>query len=190
MRVWLTADLHLGHENIIRLCERPFANVDEMNAALIDRWNSTVTDRDVVYVLGDFAMGRIADTLPLAQRLHGMKILVPGNHDRCWGWRTNAKARDWKARYAEAGFIVLGEVFRQRLGGVDFRLAHLPYSAVDDRDDQFADHRAENDGMPLLHGHVHQHWKIRDRQVNVGVDVWDYAPVSIDTVLEHLPGVS
>ena len=55
MALWLTSDLHFGHENIIRYCDRPFADVDAMNRALVDRWNEVVGDDDVVWVLGDFA---------------------------------------------------------------------------------------------------------------------------------------
>ena len=49
-RFW-TSDLHLGHANIIRYCRRPFADVDAMNEALIERWNDTVADGDEVWVL-------------------------------------------------------------------------------------------------------------------------------------------
>ena len=52
--LFFTSDLHLGHANIIRYCDRPFANVGEMDAELIRRWNETVGEEDVVYFLGDF----------------------------------------------------------------------------------------------------------------------------------------
>jgi len=44
MTTWFTADLHLGHRNIIEYCNRPFADVDEMNRALIANWNQVVGD--------------------------------------------------------------------------------------------------------------------------------------------------
>jgi calcineurin-like phosphoesterase family protein len=77
MARWYTADLHLGHANIIRYCDRPFSDVDEMNRALIDRWNSVVADDDEVWVLGDVALGPIAQSLALIDELHGDKVLVP-----------------------------------------------------------------------------------------------------------------
>ena len=46
-------DPHLGHEAIIRLCNRPFADVDEMDDAIISNWNSRVTNGDTVFILGD-----------------------------------------------------------------------------------------------------------------------------------------
>ena len=42
-------DPHLGHEAIIRLCNRPFADVDEMDEAIISNWNSRVTNGDTVF---------------------------------------------------------------------------------------------------------------------------------------------
>ena len=60
-RIFFTADTHWGHRNIIRYCQRPFADVDEMNEALITNWNSTVGKDDIVFHLGDFAMGGSAE---------------------------------------------------------------------------------------------------------------------------------
>ena len=52
-KVFFTADLHFGHENVIKLDGRPFANVEEMDEELIRRWNAKVGKGDLVYVLGD-----------------------------------------------------------------------------------------------------------------------------------------
>ena len=55
--VWLTSDFHLGHFNIIRYCNRPFADTKEMNAAILERVNASVKPDDVLYFLGGFCMG-------------------------------------------------------------------------------------------------------------------------------------
>ena len=52
--IYFTADTHFCHSNTIGRCGRPFANVDEMSQVLMDSWNSCVTDRDEIYILGDF----------------------------------------------------------------------------------------------------------------------------------------
>lgn len=51
--VFFTSDLHLGHRNIIQLCNRPFSSIDEMDQRFIEKWNEKVTDADTVYILGD-----------------------------------------------------------------------------------------------------------------------------------------
>ena len=42
---YFTADQHFGHFNIIRLSHRPFASLDEMNEAMIAKWNAKVKSR-------------------------------------------------------------------------------------------------------------------------------------------------
>ena len=80
MKRWLIADTHFSHTNIIRYCNRPFNNVEEMNETLIKRWNSVVGKDDVVYHLGDvaFKTGEIKD---ITDKLNGRKVLIMGNHD-------------------------------------------------------------------------------------------------------------
>lgn len=94
MRRFVVADLHFGHENIIKYESRPFANVEEMNVRLIELWNSTVGNDDLVYVLGDFTLSRRIDVIKnLVSSLNGRKILIMGNHD-------TRKSKD----YVECGF--------------------------------------------------------------------------------------
>ena len=80
-RIFFTADTHWGHRNIIRYCQRPFADVDEMNEALITNWNSTIGKDDIVFHLGDFAMGGSAEWCRLLERLNGRIYLILGNHE-------------------------------------------------------------------------------------------------------------
>jgi len=93
MTTWFTADPHLGDRNIIRYYDRRFESVGVMSRALNARWNEIVDDDDTVWVLGDFALGTIADTLPLAGELRGELILLTGNHDRCWAGHGRARGQ-------------------------------------------------------------------------------------------------
>lgn len=177
MTRWFTADLHLGHANIIEYSSRPFDSVDAMNRALIARWNEVVADDDEVWMLGDFALRKIAETLPLAAELTGRKVLPTGNHDRCWPGH-GRRAEGWEERYVEAGFdeIVHGDVT------IDVRehkplACHFPYRGDSHDRDRFVDSRPTDRGRWLLHGHVHERWLQRGRMINVGVDAWDYRPV-------------
>ena len=51
--ILFTSDLHLGHKNILKLCNRPFSSIEEMDATLIENWNKKVHKNDQVYILGD-----------------------------------------------------------------------------------------------------------------------------------------
>ena len=80
---WFTSDFHLGHFNIIRYCNRPFADTREMNAAILERLNTLVKPDDVLYFVGDFCMGG-----PKAVAFYRVQIacktihFIDGNHDR------------------------------------------------------------------------------------------------------------
>lgn len=190
MRRWFTADLHLGHANIIRYCQRPFADAATMNAELIRRWNETVDDADEVWVLGDVALGTIAETLPLVSELAGRKVLVPGNHDRCWAGH-GPKSAEWVPRYHEAGFdaILQGVVpldFLQDGVGHPARACHFPIEGDSQDEDRFDAFRPTPAPGWLLHGHVHTRWRRNGDQLNVGCDVWDYRPVAEGLVVETL----
>ena len=181
MAVWFTSDLHLGHVNIIRYSCRPFADVDAMDRALIDGWNEVVTPGDDVWVLGDVAMGRIDSTLALAARLRGRKHLVCGNHDRCWSGHGN-RAAEWVSRYQAAGFDVRQGELELRVAGRPVLACHFPYFGDSLAEDRYLGARPRDRGQWLLHGHVHERWRQRDRMINVGVDAWNYRPVSEEAV--------
>lgn len=79
--VFFTSDTHFDHEGIIRMCNRPFENVDEMNNKLIENWNSVVGPGDTVYHLGDFSMKGTQRVLQIREYLNGKIHLILGNHD-------------------------------------------------------------------------------------------------------------
>lgn len=77
------ADWHYGHANIVAYDNRPFTRVDDMNKALVERWNRVVSPGDIVYVLGDMFWVPFAESMPVLDSLYGQKFLIKGNHDRC-----------------------------------------------------------------------------------------------------------
>jgi calcineurin-like phosphoesterase family protein len=179
---WFTSDLHFGHLNIIRYCDRPWPDVDAMNRGLITRWNDVVDPDDTVWVLGDVAMGRIDDNLALVEQLNGSKLLVAGNHDRCW-FGHGERGAEWIDRYRHAGFseIVQGQTMLM-VGGVEAAVCHFPYEGDSQLDDRYTEFRPVDEGRWLLHGHVHTTWAQRGRMINVGVDTAGYRPVSEDEI--------
>lgn len=76
------ADWHYGHANVIGYENRPFQTKDEMNAALVERWNGAVGPEDTVYVLGDmFCHVKAKKAVGVLRGLRGKKVLIRGNHD-------------------------------------------------------------------------------------------------------------
>ena len=81
--IYFTSDLHLGHNAVINMQNRPFANVDEMNRVLIDNYNSVVHQNDTVYLLGDICFRIGVDRAnELIASLKGKKYLICDNHDK------------------------------------------------------------------------------------------------------------
>ncbi len=78
--IYYIADMHLGHENIIRLSNRPFKSVEEMDKTLIKNFNEVVTDEDDVYFIGDVSF-KAGDPVKYLKQLNGKKHLIIGNHD-------------------------------------------------------------------------------------------------------------
>lgn len=76
--IWFIADTHFNHANIIKYCNRPFKDVDEMNSIMLKNWNDRISENDTVYIIGDFAMSGARGILP---HLKGRKILIEGSHD-------------------------------------------------------------------------------------------------------------
>lgn len=81
---WITADLHLGHENILKYCSRPFKTVNDMDRAIITNWNDMVGRDDIVYVVGDFTLGGLQIARRYFSQLAGYIHIIPGGHDRRW----------------------------------------------------------------------------------------------------------
>lgn len=173
--IWFSADTHFGHKNIIQYCDRPYDSVEEMDRDLIANWNDLVRAEDEVYFLGDFSLDfrRVKQVVPL---LNGKIHLVAGNHDLCHSSNNNARA--YALRYIQAGFCDVTETTTLEIAGEEVLCCHMPYFHPADTDRRFPEHKPDNNGGWLLHGHVHQRWQVKGKQINVGVDVWDYAPVS------------
>ena len=183
--IWFGSDHHFGHKNIITYCNRPFESVEEMDEMLIQWHNELVKPNDIFYQLGDLALGSFEDSIKKAARLQGMKLLVPGNHDRVWSTEKESRQERFRPMYEEAGFDILSEQFVVDLdlaGEVAVLLSHLPSEGDSQKEERYADMRPET-GLPILCGHVHDEWTTKGRNFNVGVDVHDFRPVHFDEVL-------
>lgn len=158
MTIFFTSDTHFGHAGIIGHCQRPFASVDEMDAAMASAWNRTVRPTDTVYHLGDFTwQKRRRDIAARLESLNGVKHLIVGNHDHT----DTRKASGWASvQYA----------MKLKADGIAVYLSHYPVLGF----------REE------LHFHGHQHnrepFGVR-HQVDVGVDAWGFRPIALQEIL-------
>jgi calcineurin-like phosphoesterase family protein len=174
--IWFTADTHFSHRRILEYQRnRDYATIAEMNADIMLRWNSVVADDDTVYVLGDFHLGGSAvEIKDIIARLKGTKILVKGNHDK--------RKDNW---YRAAGFaeVLRGYQTIQLKNGDFVTVAHYPYkpsllrcawyALTNWNMLRFTKQMRKDDGMFLLHGHVHAQWQRKGNMLNVGWDVFD-----------------
>jgi calcineurin-like phosphoesterase family protein len=166
---YYTSDLHFSHVNIIKYCDRPYADVDAMDEDMIARWNALVTPQDDVMVLGDLALGRLEESLALASLLNGNKTLIPGNHDSCW--KKHKRNDGARKLYYNAGFAIVDQPDPITIAGQRFQISHFPY-LIPDTDQRYPDYRPIDRGEWLLHGHIHDRWRQKGRMVNVGIDAW------------------
>lgn len=185
-RFW-TSDTHFSHTGIIKHCNRPFADSEEMNESLIQNWNAKVTNEDTVYHLGDFSLS-VNPIYKVLPRLNRKKIILcVGNHDR-----PQLRLKDkWVQRYLEAGFDEIFLYFITTIGKRQVMLSHLPFAPTDPGYDvRFLQYRPVDGGMILIHGHSHSspETKIKKNMIDVGVDAWDYSPVSEEELIPLVEG--
>lgn len=173
------SDWHYGHANCLAFDNRPFTNVEQMNEALIERWNSAVKPGDTVYVLGDMFWCNANTAIPVLESLSGQIFLVKGNHDRC-------NVKQFKSK-----FVKITEYMEIEDEGRQVVLCHYPIPC-------FKNHFY---GWYHLYGHVHnsfeyqmmEHDKFLMRELydrpcqmfNVGAMMpWmDYTPRTLDEII-------
>lgn len=172
--IWFTSDLHFNHENIIEYCNRPFYDVFEMNETLIRNYNSLVKPDDEVFILGDLCMGLPFQWSSIVSRLNGRKTLVLGNHDNEKYYKTMPSI-EYIIKKAE---VLLFE-------GLCILLCHYPYN----EDYRCVKNLPSLDFDFSLCGHIHEKWRtnIIDGKFafNVGVDVNDFRPVSLEEIIKE-----
>ena len=71
--------ISVSHDKEFIWGARGFNSVDEMNIEIVKRWNSVVAPEDIVYHLGDVAMGGI-ENLEWVDNLNGTIHFIRGNH--------------------------------------------------------------------------------------------------------------
>ena len=181
-KFYFTSDSHFGHENIIKYCKRPFANVAENDEELIRRWNEKVPKDGIVFHLGDVAFGDPERVDNILERLNGTIYLVIGNHD----WRRIVNNHKWR-------FEMMTQQINMKIGKRHIILNHYPMLA-------FSGAWRGVDATYQLFGHVHtspytdegldqaRMKMLFTSQYDVGVDNNDFTPVSwkeVDQIINN-----
>ena len=177
--IWFTSDLHFGHVNILKFCNRPWETTDEMNADLIKNWNSVVKPDDLVFDLGDFAFASNSKWKDLLSQLNGHHYLILVNHD----------ITRWPGDKTMELFEGVSHQMILKIDGRTVYLNHYPYLCFG------GVWRKPENAVYQLFGHTHSGPNCRgtdtDRLVNlfpyqydVGVDNNNYTPVSWEQVKE------
>ena len=199
---YFTSDTHFGHKNIIAYSNRPFRDYTEMDWKIVDNWNHIIGPTDVVYHLGDVAMGPSERWDEILTALNGYKVLVVGNHDRIFkGMSANQNAK-WEEKYHEWFDEVTDNLRGLELSnGTVVNLSHFPYDGDSHDGDRYTEFRLEDRGTPLIHGHTHAEYeklginsmvsysKSNTLQIHVGMDAWNYTPVSEDQIVTLMEAV-
>lgn len=170
--LYFTADLHFGHEKIIKHVGRPFQSVEEMDSKLIRNWNQVIKPEDEVYILGDFTMKGPKFAAEILRQLNGRKYLIRGNHDKFADRQEFSQDLfEWVRDYSELTW-----------NNYKFILFHYP---ILEWNEYFR-------GSINLHGHQHNHeeYNLENRKnriyrYDVGVDANKMRPVSIEQIMKQ-----
>lgn len=179
--VFYTSDTHFNHDFVAKT--RSFDTAEEHDEAVIEHFNTVLGKRDQLWILGDLFMGSVTNGLPKVARINGTKHLVLGNHDAAHP--RHKRSHTQQRRFLEV-FASIHLHEQHIINGQKVLLSHYPIVGDHaDREDRDTQWRLKDEGLPLLHGHVHDEWQFNGRQFNVGVD-HNPSPVSVDAVAEWL----
>lgn len=169
-KVWFTSDLHFWHKNICKYCNRPYTDMESMNQAIVNNWNSVVKEDDTVFLLGDMGFCGIEKLRPLMSQLKGKIYLIQGNHD---------------------SDKVVGRLYEEDIIEDFFKLIEVTITGDEECPDQqltlchfpMIDWTNKEKGAWMVHGHQHQlpntpscsyaHW-------DVGLDKNQMTPISFE----------
>jgi calcineurin-like phosphoesterase family protein len=163
MSTLFTSDTHFSHANIIRYCNRPFTDADHMDTVMVDRWNEVVKQGDTVWHLGDFSMRNSEIATRIRQRLNGKINLIWGNHDS--NQVRNLPIWASSQPYAEIN-----------LDGSKLVLLHYAMKVWN----------RSHHGAIHLYGHSHNMLPADSGSCDVGVDAWDFRPVTLAQIKARL----
>lgn len=156
---YFTSDTHFGDfrqkevlGKPIHLYLRPFKSLEEQDDFLVEQWNKIVQPDDIVWHLGDFAIS--TEALKKREKLNGTIHLIRGNKEDLF---TDEVLKPYFQSVQQNAYYTLPD-------GEEVFLTHYPVTAIKDKFN--------------LVGHIHKMWTFQTNMLNVGVDVWNWQPIS------------
>lgn len=195
--IFLTADLHLNHANIIKEEFGPhrrtqFASIQEMNDTIINNWKRKISDTDTVYILGDFALGNPSVAAELISSLPGRKYLLMGNHDVP---KIKKKKRSVTAPQDLEHFKYPIDLFEEVYPASEN--VNLQYDKFTFVMNHYPPHLSVETPIPKHHIYLHAHshspqtynmanMALHIPVYDVGVDANGFSPISVDELYERM----
>lgn len=183
--IYFISDIHFGHKNIIKHCNRPFlpivssngnviSAVEVMDQVISQNWNDNIKKNDTVYFLGDLSFYSVEKTIDIVNRLNGKKYWISGNHDsKLIKHKELTSLFEW-VKPIETIHIQDPDA---KGGRNKIILCHYPLMSWD----------SSYHGSWHLHGHSHGLCEHPNKNaVDVGVDCFNYSPVSYETIKAKL----
>ena len=182
-QTFFTSDTHFRHNNILKYCNRPFKNTDDMDKQIIKNWNSKINPNDDVYFLGDFTLSNNIEYIEnILSQLNGNIYVIKGNHDKGVikyfnHERQNKDEKDWLIKE-------IYDYLQIKINNKTFVLFHYP---IEDW--------AWSSNSIHLHGHLHGEYKLHNHNVqkhdlknrlDIGIDTNNLFPYSFDDVIAKL----
>lgn len=159
---WLISDTHFFHVNIGQYCNRP----DGWQDLIIANWNRFIRPGEIVFHLGDLALGKKESIVALVPQLNGRLYLMRGNHDR-----------RGEAFYRELAITLVKEPYRMETNeGIRLVFSHRPILPL-------------APGVLNLHGHIHNSPtpELGPRHINISIEVRQYRPWRLEEILQPYP---
>lgn len=166
---YITSDTWFGRPQILQIANRPFANIEEMNATLIKNWNKKVKKTDVVFHLGNFAWDPVTARSVL-KKLNGKIYFLQGNED--------SALEEIIEDFPNAEFMsqMIAELVE-----FDTIICHYP----------LAEWNGKDCGTIHMHGHTvfsHKTNLTIERRFNVCTDYWGFSPINYLTLKDFING--
>lgn len=178
-RVYVTSDLHLFHKNMLNW-DMPyrniFSNIHEMHEKIISNWNSIISEKDIVYILGDVCMRNGKLAVNILERLKGRKRLIIGNHD---------KYKELKKFYDQFEFVDFYEEINYLYNDKYYHIIMFHYPIMQ--------WNRKHYGSILCYGHTHSNKQIiTNRSIDVGLDteIAKFYPVLLDDVINLMENIT